>query len=217
MYGDLVPNVLMGTVRGTTRTNYGEGEQRLALVNGGEAVVVQGLPSKSEVVRLGNTWSCQIATGSAFTNVANMPTTRAELALYNGEPGNGKSYVIDSVWFLSLTSITALSNATIIYQVANAAALTDDANQLINSPLGRVYNGKAKRAVAVTTMTANKWAALAAGTNAATASIGFGVVAEVNGGIIVQPGMTLGVNAVVGTATGTSLMGIAWHEVQLPY
>ena len=68
----------------------------------------------------------------------------------------------------------------------------------------------------VTTMTANKWTALAATPAGAAASIGLGVVAEVKGGIIIRPGFTLGLNAVVGTATGTSLIGCSWHEATLP-
>ncbi len=204
-------------VRGAVRPRYNEGaDSPYSQLAGGELLTVNGLPAKTEGVRLQNVWTCQIATASAFTNVAGMPTSRAELALYNGESSGGLSYIIDNIWFLSLTSITALSNASIIYQVVSAAALSNDTAQLINSPIGSVYNGKALRAVAVTTMATNKWAVAATGTNAATASIGFGVYAEINGGIVVRPGMTLGVNAVVGTATGTSLMGFTWREEVLP-
>ena len=209
---DQTPVLVLGSVRGNSRPNYGEGDERFGMARGGEMLVVNGLPHKAESVRLGNVWTVTIPTAAAFTNVNDMPMARAELAIYNGEPGNGKSYIIDSVWFLSLTSIGALSNATIIYQVAQVAALTDNAAILINSPIGANYGGRARRALGVTSMTANKWAVLASGTNAATASIGFGVVAEVHGGIIVPPGFTLGVNAVVGTAAGTSLLGLAWRE-----
>ena len=48
------------------------------------------------------------------------------------------------------------------------------------------------------------------------ATIGLGAVAEINGGIIVRPTYTLGINAVVGTAAGTAIMGLSWYEVQLP-
>lgn len=209
-------DALVADVRGSARDEYNPGtDSGLQISKGGELLVAQGLPSKLELARLGLTWSVQIATGSAFTNVANMPTTRAELALYNGELAGGKSYVIDQISFLSLTSVTAASAATIIWQVGAPAALTDDTAQLINSPRGMVYNGRAKRAVAVTTMVANKWTVAATGPTGAAASIGLAAVAEVRGGIIIPPGFTLGVNAVLGTATGTSLMGITWHEVEL--
>ena len=174
-----------------------------------------GLPPATVYSSLGYTWTVQIATGSAFTNVAGMPTTRAELALYNGELSGGKSYLIEEISFLSLTSITAAASVGIIWQVGAPAALTDDTAQLINSPLGLVYNGRAKRAVAVTSMTANKWTVAATSPTSPAASIGTAVVADVKGRIIVRPGYTLGVNAVVGTATGTSLMGITWTEVEL--
>lgn len=215
-WGDFVPNLLVGNVRGRSRPNYGEGDQRLSLNNGGEMVVSQSLLAKAQLASACDSWSMMIPTGSAFTNVANMPTTRAELLLYNGEPGGGKSYVIDQIGFLSLTSVTAASGVTIIYQV-NVSAVTDEPLVLINSPIGNVYNGRAQRDLALTTMVANKWTPLAATPAGAAASIGLGVVAEVNGGIILRPGYTLGVNAVLGTATGTSLMSISWHEVNLPY
>lgn len=187
------------------------GDSPASITRGGELLTLNGLPLKTEAVRLGNYWSTMIPTGSAFTNVAGMPTTRAELLLRNGEQANGKSYIIDTISFLSLTSVTAAASAAIIYQV-NSSALTDDTAVLINSPLGDTYNGLATRDLALTTMVANKWTVAGVANGGAAASIGFGFVAEVNGGIILRPGYTLGVNAVVGTATGTSLMGITWIE-----
>lgn len=207
-----------GLVRGGSVPNYGEGQtSQQGINNRGELFNIPGQLSKTELTRLGRGWSCQIATGSAYTNVANMPTTRAELALYNGTGTGGATVVIDTVWMLCLTSITAASGITLIYQVSQAAAaLTDDALQLINSSVGLTYNGGVKRAVAVTTMIANKWTALACQGAGAAVSIGVGVFAEVNGGIQVRPGCTLGLNAVVGTAVGTSLIGVSWHEEYLP-
>jgi hypothetical protein len=206
---------IYGTVRRGAVADYNDGStSQVAVNNRGDMLVAPSLLSKAELARLGRSWSCTIATGSAYTNVAGMPTTRAELALYNGD--STKSYIIDQVWFLSLTSIAAAANVSLIYQVGFPAALTDDAAQLINSPLGLTYSGRAKRAVAVTTMVANKWAVLAASGANASASIGTGIVANVDGGIILIPGATLGLNAVAGTAAGTSLIGVSWHEVELP-
>lgn len=203
-------------VRGSSRDELTAGSDAPARISkGGELYVASGLPRKAESVRLGNYWSCTIATGSAFTNVAGMPTTRAELALYNGELSGGKSYIIDQISFLSLTSITAAAGIGIIWQVGAPAALTDDTAQLINGASGMTYNGRAKRAVAVTTMVANKWTIAATGQTGAAASIGHAVVAEINGGIIVRPGFTVGVNVVAGTAVGTSLMGISWIEAEM--
>jgi len=212
-----MPDPQYGVVRGGTPPLYGEGSTSQVQINcRGDQLVSISLPPKTEITQQGGTWTTMIPTGSAFTNVAGMPTTRAELALYNGYASDGASLVIDQITFLSLTSVTAAANVSIIWQVATAAALTDNTAVLINSPIGLTYGGLAKRALAVTTMTANKWTVAAAGGAGAAASIGLGVVANIDGGIIVSPGQTLGVNAVVGTATGTSIMGITWHEIKLP-
>ena len=203
-------------VRGAARDDFGAGsESNGQLSKGGELFVAQGLPSKFELSRLGATWYTIIPTASAFTNVAALPTTRAELALYNAAPSSGKSLVIDQIAFLSLTDVTAAAGVQIVYQVAAVAALTDNANVLISSPIGMAYNGYAQRALAVTTMTANKWNLGASANTGAAKTIGMGVVHEAQGQIIVRPGFTLGVNAIVGTATGTSQMSITWHEVEL--
>ena len=201
-------------VRGP-RAKYSQGvDVPVTITNGGEMLVTAGLPAKTEGVRLRDSWSMVIPTESQFAGVAAFPTTRAELVLYNGEPGGGQSYIIDTVGLVCTVSTAALSNATIIYQV-NGTGITDEVLVLINSPVGDTYNGKATKDLATTAFVANKWTPLASGTQAATASIGFGIVAEVNGGIILRPGMALGVNAVVGTATGDYVMSISWQEAVL--
>lgn len=183
-------------------------------IAGTAVVAIGGRSSRAELARLERSWSTIIPTGSAFTNVAAMPTTRAELLLHNGEATGGRSYLIDSISWMSLTSTAAATGVTVIYQV-NTSAVTDDSAVLINSPTGATYAGSATRDLALTTMTANKWTIAGAVTGGAAASIGTGLVANIDGAIVLPPGYTLGVNAVVGTAVGTSIMGIAWSEVQL--
>ena len=205
-------------IRGNDTQTYGSGSTTPWEANArGEGLVAQGVPSKTELASLGHTWNLSIATGSAFTHVAAMPTTLAELVLYNGEPGTGRHYVINSVWYVAISSIAAAANVTLLYQVGPAiAAPTDDTAQLIWSPSGASnYGGAAKRSVSDTTFTANKWAALAASPAGAAASIGLGIVAEVNGGIIIGPGASLGLNVVAGTAVGTAILGVNWSEVEM--
>ncbi len=207
---------LYANVRQTAAELYGSGQSQVDQNPRGDLCVAAALLPRTELTRLANSWYTVIPTGSAFTNVAAQPTTRAELAIYNGNTDT-TCLVIDQAWFTCLTSITAVAGITLVAQVLQAAALSDGATVLISSPLGKVYSGNVLKALAVTTMVANKWAIIGqGGTGGASASIGCGAVAEVGGGIIVKPGFTLGVNAIVGTATGTSLMGILWHEVRLP-
>lgn len=187
--------------------------------NRGDMGVSQSLPSKAELVRLGNTWEVRMLTAAPFTTVLAMPTTLAVLALYNGEAVGGRSYVIDTVWsFNQATSAAAEQMALICILLPSLAAITHDATQFCNSRSGRPnYTGKAKWAVNQTmTGGTDLWSVLqSSNPTSASASKGFATVAEVNGGWIVPPGATFGVNVIAGVAAASSIMGIVWHEVQL--
>jgi hypothetical protein len=176
----------------------------------GDLCVAQALPPKSELARMqSGRWGVAIATASAFAPVAAWPTTLGNIVLYNGEPGGGKSYLIDTVWAVSITSLAAASSFSLLAQVSNVgvAAPTDDTAQLITSLTGSgAYGGRAKRAVANTAFAlTNKWDVLeVAGGLATTTTIGAGVKAEVYGGIILPPAACLAVNVVASTAAGTT-------------
>ncbi len=207
---------LYANVRQVAAELYASGQSQVDQNPRGDLCVAPALLPKTELARLANTWYTITPTGSAFAPVAAMPTTLAVLAIYNGYTDT-TCLVIDQVWITTLTSAGAASNYTILTQVIQVAALTDSATVLVTSPLGKVYSGSVLKALAVTTMVANKFSFIGTGTTGgAAATIGSGAVAEVAGSIIVKPGFTLGVNAVVGTAVGTSLMGVSWAEVKLP-
>lgn len=210
---------LLGQVRTTSVPAYGDLEGKVPGINNrGELLVAQGLPDKTELVKLGNSFTCSIATGSAFTYVNAWPTTRAELVIYNGDPL--KSLLIDSAWMVDISSAAAAHSKALIGQLAltGIAAPTDDANQLIYSRSGRrSYGGYVKRAVANTAFAlANKWEILASGVTANTATIGTGVYADLLGGWIVPPTGALCLAGVASTAAGTAIIGCTWHEVLLP-
>lgn len=219
---------ILGPVRRLIVPDHSEGEpgQSPTVNNRGELLVAQALPQRTEIVRLGNSWHCSIATGSAFTHVAAWPTTRAEIVLYNGEAAGAvgsKSYIIDSLWYANVaTSVAAATTGTFLAQIVPGpvTAPTDDTAQLITSLSGRGtnYGGKARRAVANTAfMVASKWQVFGQfGSGGATATIGMGCYIDVYGHLIVPPGAVLGLNVVVGTATGTGSIGVSWHEAFLP-
>lgn len=170
---------------------------------------------KTELARIGGLNCVRIASGSAFTNVAALPTTRAELVLYNGEPTGGACYVIDSVWYLGVTSMAAAGSVAIISQiVTQPAAPTDNSSQLITNNRGTTYAGRALRAIAQTSAIANKWELLATSQSggAATAQIGLSAFADCGGRFVIRPGDMFAVNVVAGTAAGTAIMGITWSE-----
>lgn len=206
-------------VRQGSRRAYASGGNQSADMNqGGDLLVAQGLPPKAEVVRMGNTWTCAIATGSAFTYVNAWPTTRAEIVLYNGYASGGLSLVIDSAWMVDITSAAAAQAKTLLgqYGADGIAAPTDDTAQLITSRSGKTYAGSAKRAVANTAFAlTNKWEALGTVTNPNTASIGSAVYVDLYGGWIVKPGRAFCLAGLASTAAGTAIIGVTWHEVQL--
>lgn len=212
---DNVPALIEGTARGS-RPNLGEGSQNISLNNGGEIVVAQGIPSKAEMCRLGKLNTLRMASASAFMHVAAYPTTRAELVLFNGDPL--KSFIIDSVFDLAITSMAAAGSIALLAQIVPSAAVpVDDSSQLITVCTGANYGGSGKRAVAQTTAIANKWELLAPSFNGggATAQIGLAAYAEVWGKLIIPPGSMLALNLVAGTAAGTSILGVTWFEAIL--
>lgn len=189
----------------------------------GAQIVAFGMPPKAEMVRLGKSYECSIATGSAFTHVAAWPTTRAELVIYNAATAaSGVYLVVDSAWSANVaTSVAAANTYTLLGQLVNAGtAPADDTAQLIVSLSGAAGSngsGNVRRAVANTSFgVASRWTVLGStSSGGATATIGEGVYAEVQGKYLVPPGGLFLLNLVVGTATGTSSIGVAWHEMCL--
>lgn len=215
-WGDFVPNLLVGLVRGSERPAYGAGDQRLSLTNGGEVVVSQGLPSKSERVRMGQTWYASIPTANAFQPVAAWPTTLANIVLYNG--ASKKSYVIETVWGVGITSIAAATSFSLLAQLSatGIAAPTDNAAVLRSGRMGGTYGGSAKLAIANTDFAlTNKWDVIGESPGHPSTAIGAGVFADVDGGWVVRPGACFCTNVVASTAAGTMIQGISWTEIDL--
>lgn len=214
-----------GRVRGGNLGNglYADGDDQSLRLNGrGDALFAPALLAKAELVRMGGSYSAAIPTGSAFTTVAAWPTTRSELYLGNAETAGGRSYVIDQIWAATIVTETAATELTIIYQMSAPGIVALPANNtavLVNSLSGKPnYGGKAQLALGSTAFAvANKWQVVAGSPlGGASVSVGQAVLAEVQGQIIVPPGATLCLNAVVGTAVAAAgIMGVVWHEVAL--
>jgi len=191
----------------------------------GEILLAQSLPERSELTRLGASWGAQIPTASAFPFVAAWPTTRAELVLNNGEPANGKSYIIDRCWMTNITSQAAAQPYSLLGQLAPAnlgiAVATDNAAILRYQLAGKLktYNGNAKLALANTAFAlTNLWFIL--GNNVMspmTTNLGGSLEVNVYGRYIVPPGAAFCLAGLAGTAAGTAICGCEWHEVQLPF
>jgi hypothetical protein len=205
-----------GTVRSTTREDYASGTNKIAIANGGEQIVAQGLPPKTELARLGLGWSIRTPLANAFQPVAAFPTTLANIVLHNGHAT--KSLVIDTVWAVGATSIAAATSLTLLAQISNAgvAAPTDNTAVLVASRSGKTYAGSSKKAIANTAFAvADRWTAVGESSGHPSTAIGAGAFADVFGGWVVPPGACFCVNLIASTAGGTVVQGIDWYECEL--
>lgn len=209
---------LLGRVRGTSRPNYTEGDEKVPqMERGGELVVASGAPPGYAVTRLGLKWSAVIPTGSAFTYVNAWPTTRAEIVFRN--VSTNKVAVFERAFCVDITSAAAAhSHALLAQLVAVHAAVTDDTAVLFNGRRnGETYTRSSvlEADLALTTMIANKWELIGQSINPNSASIGTGIVADMGGDWVVRPGGAIGFAAVGSTAAGTAIIGAVWSEYDL--
>ena len=106
---------IAGRVRGLFAGNYPENreDEQFHLNSRGDQIVAQGLPERTEIVRLGDSW--QVMTSSAQAPLTAVPTTTGALNLWNGEQANGKCYVIDRVQVSEIVVDATQSNMTAVF------------------------------------------------------------------------------------------------------
>jgi hypothetical protein len=184
----------------------------------------QSLLDVARLVAVGDSYQASIATANAFTYVAAWPTTRAELLLYNGAAAGGKSIVIDSAWMVNITSQAAANPISLLGQNCApglVAAPTDGTTTIVQTSLSKRNPALTRMGVALFALAntafalANHWDLLASTPNAATATLGLGVTADVGGRYVIPPTGAFALAGVAGTAAGTAIIGVRYHEVQL--
>lgn len=214
--------VLMA-VRGSQQPNLAEGSDDQPLIsNLGHQLVAQGVPERTGIASKGNSYWAMTATAAA--PVVAIPTTAALIGLWNGEPDNGKCYIIDRVFLMQVAVTAAVQNVGIIGNVSQAQIPTAIANTITPRPLraGLPYRGAARVAVGITLGAldgvAANWMPLGStGPGQNTLQIGTIVDFDVKGGILVPPKGQFSLSALAGAATASSIqLGFAWHEVILP-
>jgi hypothetical protein len=214
--------VMMG-IRGSAQPNFAEGDEHQPLLtNLGHQLVAQGVPNLTAITGRGNSYWARTATAAA--PVTAIPTTAALIGLYNGEPDNGKSYIIDSVFVIQTAVTGAVHNVGILANISTAQITTAIANTIAPRCLraGAAYRGNARVAVGITLnaddgVAANWMPIGSTGPAQNTLQIGTVVDVDVKGGIIIPPKGQLSLSALAGAATATSIqIGVRWHEVILP-
>ena len=211
-------------VRGIFSGNYPENreDEQVHVNSRGDMVIAQGLPELTEIVRLGDSWQVQSASG--VTALTAIPGTTAGLSLWNGEPATGKCYAIDSFGSSEQVVDATQTDVTAIFAMNNRTPVTapTDAALSIRSLSGKIYGGKA-RTVAAGSVTNEGWfphgtpgsqmAAVAAGAN--------WKVNEVlcRGLYLVAPGGMFSVVAVKAAAAAAAqqFYFVRFHEVLIVY
>lgn len=201
------------------------GQQNSLLSNPrGDLLTAASLPPLTQLVAQGNSYQAAIATANAFTYVNALPTTRAELVLYNNAPAGGVSIVIDSAWMYNVSSQAAANPITLVVQNCApglVAAPTDGTTTIIQTSLSRRNAASTRMGVCLFALAntafalANHWDVVASTANAATATLGLSVTADLRGQYIVAPTGAFCLAGVAGTAAGTAVIGVKYHEVQL--
>lgn len=209
---------LKGLVFTNARPFFADGEADLALNPNGSTLAVLGLPGVAEVTRMGDSWA--VASASGVTALNALPTTTAGLTLYNGEAGNGKTYVIDSVGFwLGVAQATTYAN-TALFGMMNVSPTTVQTGALTNRSLvGKRYGGKAQTLAAATVVN-DGWVAIGTGVNAgagaATGSVWKVQESNFTPGLFqVPPQGSFSLHALSVDVTASSVFFfIRWHEVR---
>lgn len=214
---------VFGKVRGSQQPNFAEGSsQPLSLNSRGEQITVQGLPANAQLVSAGSSYMARTTTATA--PVTAIPTTAALLGLWNGEPDNGKCYVVDSFFVVIVGPTAAVQAMSILANVSTQRVDTAIANTIAPVPLkgNRPYNGQGRVAVGITLDATNGVAANwypwgSSGTPVNTTQVGQCLDVPVNGAIIIPPKGQLSLSVLSGAATASSIqVGVRWHEVILP-
>jgi hypothetical protein len=210
---------LVARIMGKTRPNYNDGSFAVVGNPRGDLSICEGLPLKTESVRQGNTWTYTIPTGSAFTYVNALPTTRGELVIYNGDAA--LSYVVDAAWMVDVSTAGAAQAKTLVGQIVPKVLSANIPTSAVTpfSRSGRAnYGGAAIAALANTAMgqVANHWEVISTVNTPNTASVATGCYQDLYGGWIVPPGGGLALAGVASTVAGTAIIGVTVHEVLLP-
>lgn len=212
---------LVARVLGRSRPNYGDGSYPPYMNPRGDQSVALGLPERTELVRLGASYSAQVPAGSAFTLLITIPTTRAELALQNAAPlDSGVCLVIERFWVKAVTSMASAAALTPLSQVVppGTTLVADNAAVLRVSLSGKpTYAGYGTLCIASTATgcLTDRWNHHESGETSATTNIALTKEVNCYGKYLVPPGGNFSMNAQESVSGGTAIVGVEWHEAVL--
>jgi hypothetical protein len=212
---------IYGSVRQSSRRSYTSGGvQTLDLNLGGDLLVSQGLPPRTDLVSKGMSFHAQLNLAQAFTLLITIPTTLANLSLQNPNTVASKiCYVIDRFWVKNTTTMASLCSLTPLSQlVTPGTALVANATTVTKTNLSGSTNATTGQFAVETVLTGclgDKWTHHQSGYITATTNIASVVSVECYGRYIVRPLASFNIAAQESVSGGVAICGLEYHEVML--
>ena len=155
---------------------------------------------------------------TATAGVAALPTTTAGLTIQNGEPDNGKWYVVHSIFAEFEASGAVVETAHLAHCIAmnRVAAATQDLALTSVKPLlagAGPYAGLAILDLGATVVDDLWMPATNIVSNAVASNGEFSVVAVLDGLVIVKPKAQYSLEILATSVSVTGRLGLAWFEV----
>lgn len=208
--GDLViRNQIEGFVRGSN----GLYEHAHLQPNTKDLMVAQGLPEYTEMTRKGNGYSTMAV--SAVAGLVVRPTTVAALEIFNNLLT--ASLIIDRIFTQWLVTTNVVESAILYAMVTRPKAAPSDAALVINSASGKAPAVRSVFTAAGTTVVDNGWFPWGISFTKEAGGVvpHGGIVAEVEGRLIVPPACSLCLHVLASLVGDTFTSGASWFQEDL--
>jgi hypothetical protein len=221
---NIVERKILAKVRGLNtdiQYGYGDEETQFELSGQGEQQYAQAAAPFQEIYRQSRSY--YINTVTQVASVIAMPTTACAFAIYNNEPDNGRSYIIDQVWALYTANASIIPQAGLVGVLGQVREAVPT-NAMSTTIILKNPNGVGKldsrsrciltaTALPATTGFAGNWFPICNHTNSAVTSLpGMQSVYNLNGRYIVTPGRYFGIHCVSAKIDVQAQIGISWTE-----
>ncbi len=156
------------------------------------------------------------------SSVLAVPTTTAGISLQNGEPTNGKHYVVLAIYGIQGGTPAALTSWGIVHQLSDLAVGTADVTAELDTAVtvvnlkgnGGIYGGAARMDIDLVVLD-DRWAPIGYSTNTAVISLtGSQIYEPLNPVQIIPPAAVHSLEAVASAVDATVRLGWVWAEIE---
>lgn len=223
---------IQGRTRGTQEcyTDQAGGETGGLVINPrGDLQIAQALPGYADIVRMRNSYF--VIAAVAVAPVVALPTTTAQMTLFNGELDSGRTYFVSHVGAFVAVSAGAATEIAVLSCMGIGKKATVVSDLTPKGLAGQRYRGAGLVDLAAA-VTNDQWMTVCGSLGGAPAShIGMNIEHDVEGrrtlgsglgtggssGFVIPPGHYFSIAVVANTVTTITVRQyIRWHEIQTP-